>query len=1077
MIITKEMFSLSANIENGFAVNSQYIVTPNAQRTVSQIVKDFQIGIHSFTIIGSYGTGKSSFLLAFESDLLNAGKSKMLFDPIVLGRASNFEIVNIVGDYVELSTLLRQKFRIEGSDNSILDDLKNYYNRCQKEGKFLVIVLDEFGKVLEHAAKNNPERELYFLQKFAEFINTPSRNLLLLTTLHQNFSSYVKGLTQEQVNEWIKVKGRFKEIAFVEPIEQLLYLASKQLQEEKACKVDDNAKPLFELAKDTKFVSADFPMATAMQLYPLDLFSAFSITSAIQRYGQNERSLFTFLASRGINSIMDFTPTRHLTYNLARVYDYIIYNFSSYLKDANVDSMSWSSIQFSIERVEGNDWDSKEQIVQAINLVKAIGLLNLFGSAGFKFSEEHLAKYAYWAMGIYDAETILRKLVEKKIIRYAVYKERFVLFEGTDVDLEGEIRNAGLVVPRPVAFVDELSIFFNKRISPVKAYFYQRGTPRYFDYLIREEPLDILPSGDTDGYIELIFSSSKNALKEIQKFSASSDNALIFAYFKNTDEIVNHLYNIKKYAYLLEKVISNEDKVAVNEIHKLKEYEEVLLNKSISDSLFAYKQGVVWFFKGEEQRIESHKDFNRLLSRVCDEIYDLTPVINNELFNKHKLSASITSARKNYLSALVNHYSEINLGFPADKFPPEKTIYISLLGNTGLHVNGEFVERPANDDILPLWNACEEFLDSTVNKARRISELAKILSTRPYKMKQGVLDFWIPTYLFMKRQDFALYDVSTNAYIPNVNVSFFDLLQKHPADYAVKKFAVDGIRLGFFNQYRRFINLGDEFSIKADSFIETIKPFLFFYNNLNDYTKNTRKFDHHSTMDFRDALAKAQDPEKAFFEDLPDALGFSKAQLKQEEFINEYGKIIMRAIRELRSCYTQLIDRIEQRLVDGFGLQSYDYVEYVHEIQSRLKGTKIYLLTGKQKEFYHHVMAEYDNRELWYQSICYPILGHRLDALYDEEEDKLVDDLIYMLRECEKYADFSHKDVDLEKSDAYSFDLVTNRGTHLRTQTYILAEKDRTRSLELEKRIGHVLSGDLNLDICTLLSILNKKMS
>ena len=124
MIITKEMFSLSANIENGFAVNSQYIVTPNAQRTVSQIVKDFQIGIHSFTIIGSYGTGKSSFLLAFESDLLNAGKSKMLFDPIVLGRASNFEIVNIVGDYVELSTLLRQKFRIEGSDNSILDDLK-----------------------------------------------------------------------------------------------------------------------------------------------------------------------------------------------------------------------------------------------------------------------------------------------------------------------------------------------------------------------------------------------------------------------------------------------------------------------------------------------------------------------------------------------------------------------------------------------------------------------------------------------------------------------------------------------------------------------------------------------------------------------------------------------------------------------------------------------------------------------------------------------------------------------------------------------------------------------------------------
>ena len=564
---------------------------------------------------------------------------------------------------------------------------------------------------------------------------------------------------------------------------------------------------------------------------------------------------------------------------------------------------------------------------------------------------------------------------------------------------------------------------------------------------------------------------------ESQKFSASSDSALIFAYFKNTDKIVGHLHNIKKYTYLLEKVISKDDRVAVNEIQKLKEYEETLLNKTISDSLFAYKKGVVWFFKGEEQRIESHKDFNQLLSRVCDEVYALTPVINNELFNKHKLSGTITAARKNYLTALVEHHSEVNLGFPADKYPPEKTIYFSLLSNTGLHVNGEFAERPENDNIMTLWDACEAFLNSTVNKARKISELIKSLSMQPYKIKQGVLDFWIPTYLFIKRQDFALYDVSTGAYIPNVNVAFFDLLQKHPADYAVKKFMVDGVRLGFFNQYRRFVNLGNEFSITSDSFIETIKPFLFFYNNLNDYTKNTQKFDHHSTMEFRDVLSKAKDPEKAFFEDLPDALGFSKGQLKKEEFINEYGKIIMRAIRELRSCYTQLIDRMEQRLVDVFGLQSYDYAEYANEIRTRLKGTKTYLLTRKQKEFYHHVMTEYDDRVLWYQSVCYPILGHRLDTLCDEEEDKLVDDLVYMLRECEKYADFSHKNVDLEKSDAYSFDMVTNKGTRLRTQTYILSEKDKARSQELEKKINHILSGDLNLDICTLLSILNKRMS
>ena len=1070
-------FSLSANIENGFVEGSQYLVTPNAQNAIHNILSDYHSGIHSFTIIGSYGTGKSSFLLALEADLKKTGKQNYLLDAKNLSNAKSFEIMNIVGDYAEMSSLLSKALNIEGNSNSILDSLKNYYSQCQKKGKFLLIVVDEFGKVLEHAAKNNPEKELYFLQKLSELVNVPTRQMMLLTTLHQNFGAYAKGLTEEQANEWIKVKGRFKEITFVEPVEQLLHLASAQLNEEERSDDAENIEVLYNLARETKYVSKDFPIETAMQLFPMDLFSAYTITTAIQRYGQNERSLFTFLAAKGTNSISEFKATEKLTYNLQKVYDYILYNFYSYLKDANADSMSWSTIQVSIERVEGQDWDSKEEMLHAVNLVKAIGLLNLFGTAGFKLTIRHLAVYAKEAMAIPNADEIIQKLAAKKIIRYAVYKERLMLFEGTDVDIEAVIREAGLMVSRPVVFVDELNVFFNRRISPVKAHFYQKGTPRFFDYLIREEPLDANPTGDTDGYIELIFSTHKNALEEIKKFSSETDHALIFVYFSNTEDIIDHLYNIKKYMYLLERVLDKNDRVAVTEIQKLKEYEETLLNKAISDNLFSYKNRVVWVFGGEEQKVESHRDFNQLLSMVCNQIYSKTPVMVNELFNKHKLSGTIAQARKSYLNYLTEHYSEDGLGFPADKFPPEKTIYSSLLLNTGLHQNGEFADAPTNMGFMPLWEACENFLQSTENKARKISELIKLLSAQPYKIKQGFLEFWIPTYLFIKRQDYALYDASKGAFMPNVNMEFFDLLQKHPGDFEIKKFAVDGVKLGFFNQYRRFVNLGDEFTITNASFIETIKPFLSFYVRLNEYSKHTRKFDHRSTMKFRDVLAKAKDPEKAFFEDLPEALGFSQDKLKQEEFINEYGRIIQRAIKELRSCYSQLIDRIEERLVDELGLQSYDYTEYVIEIRERLSNVKVYLLTDKQREFYHHVMTEYDNRTLWYQSICYTILEQRLDSIRDEQEDKLVDDLIYLFRECEKYADISKKVGDAEKNDAYSFDLVTNKGVNIRTQTYVLPEKDKLKADDLEKRINRLLSGDNNLDICTLLSILNKKVN
>ena len=1071
MTTMKRTFSLSANIENGFAEGAQYIVTPNAQKAIHNIVNDFQTGIHSFTIIGSYGTGKSSFLLALESDLRGASKKPFLMDSKVLLKSSEIEIKNIVGDYTELSTLLRRSLKAESTTNSVLDELKSYYNKCQKQGKFLLIVIDEFGKVLEHAAKNNPEKELYFLQKLAEFVNVPSRQVLLLTTLHQNFSAYAKGLTESQVNEWKKVKGRFKEITFVEPIEQLLYLAAKQMQGNKSTKIPAHAKTIYELAKTTGYVSNDFPIDTAMQLYPLDLFSAYAITTAIQRYGQNERSLFTFLASQESVSV------GKQIYNLQKVYDYIYYNFYSYLKDANADSMSWSSIQVSIERVEGQSWESDEQMLHAVNIIKAIGLLNLFGIAGFRLPKEMLVEYATIAMDIPEAKNIIEKLENKKIIRYAAYKDRIILFEGTDVDLEAEIREAGLMVSRPIAFVDELTVFFNHRISPVKAHFYQKGTPRFFDYRLVEKPEELVPKGDTDGYIELIFSMRKDALEEIKKFSVNSEHALIFAYFIDTDNIIDHLYNIKKYNYLTDKVIKKEDIVAIKEIQKLKEYEENLLNKAISDNLFSYKNRVVWIFKGKEQIVESHRDFNKLLSRVCDDIYSETPVMNNELFNKHKLSGTITAARKSYLTYLIEHSTEENIGLPEDKFPPEKTIYFSLLRNTGLHQGGEFADAPTNNGFLSVWTVCEDFLKSTENKARKISELIKILSTQPYKLKQGFLDFWIPTYLYIKRQDFALYDASKGAFMPEVNMEFFELLQKHPQDFEVKKFVVDGVKLGFFNQYRRFINLGDEFTITKDSFIETIKPFLAFYARLDDYTKYTRKFDHASTMRFRDVLAKAKDPEKAFFEDLPEALGFNQEKLKQEEFIREYGNIIQRAIRELRSCYSRLIDRIEECLVDSFGLQSYDYNEYIVEVREKLTCVKTYLLTDKQREFYNHVMAEYDNRTQWYQSICYTILEQRLDSLRDEQEEKLVNDLVYLFRECEKYSSISQKLPGSDQSDAYSFDMVTNKGTSVRTQTFILPKKDKRKANNLEKEICKLLSGDINLDVCTLLSILNKKMN
>src|SRR5690606_26700171 len=109
-----------------------------------------------------------------------------------------------------------------------------------------------------------------------------------------------------------------------------------------------------------------------------------------------------------------------------------------------------------------------------------------------------------------------------------------------------------------------------------------------------------------------------------------------------------------------------------------------LLNHKILNSLFGDNASVLWVFNGELKELKSQKEFNVFLSEICQTVYNKTPYFNNELVNKHKISTSIHTAKRNYFRALANEWDVPQLGFSIDKFPPEKTIYLSLLENNGI---------------------------------------------------------------------------------------------------------------------------------------------------------------------------------------------------------------------------------------------------------------------------------------------------------------------------------------------------------------------------------------------------------
>ncbi len=142
-------FTTSVNILRDTERDFHYIPTPNAKQVVSQIVNDFKKGIRSFNIIGTYGTGKSSFLLALEQSIRG---TKRYFDPNFFANPK-VDFVKIIGSYTSIVEQFADTFEVTTVKNKPENILSEIFNRYHSLGKknngVLFLFLDEFGKFLE----------------------------------------------------------------------------------------------------------------------------------------------------------------------------------------------------------------------------------------------------------------------------------------------------------------------------------------------------------------------------------------------------------------------------------------------------------------------------------------------------------------------------------------------------------------------------------------------------------------------------------------------------------------------------------------------------------------------------------------------------------------------------------------------------------------------------------------------------------------------------------------------------------------------------------------------------------------
>ena len=1076
-------FKISTNIERDANSPLDYIVTKNANEVYDRIIYNFGRNQRSFTIIGSYGTGKSTFLWALERHMKGDVKFAKPLNGEFKG-IKGFDFVRIVGEATSLKDRFCEAFGLkklkDSSNKKILKEFDELYQDISKRKHGLVILIDEFGKHLEFIAKSNPD-EMYFIQELAEYCNDSKKDILLISTLHQNFSVYSKGLSKAQRSEWDKVRGRFIDIAFDEPVEQLLYFANQRLKE---FSVPDFFKKQFNKVVDLVLGSQLLGKSIANikndleSLYPLDPLSADILTRSLQRYGQNERSLFTFLESPELQiKIASSRP-----FSVADCFDYLTSNLQSEIEDGekNPFKPQWKAAIIALEKAE---FIFNEDYSDASKIIKLICLVNIFSNSNGCLDDKLIIGYGEFLLGVKNGQEILDKLKSNRIIKFSNHRSKYNFIEGTDVDVEKELIEAAQFIDKDFDLVSRLESYFEFAIIPAKRIQFQTGTPRFFAFRFHSDiPVNIeAPTGEIDGYVNLIFSKKRlndRLKKEIQSISPIQ----VFVIFNEIEQIQESIFEIDKINFVSSKFA--DDKVALRILNEEKLYRTNQLKDRVEGALFSGTSKVTWVWNDQIDRnkettrtILSYRDLNRLLSDAAEITYDATPVYRNEMVNKEFLSSPILTARKALIRQMINFGDKVDLGFDSRTFPPEKTIYLSLLKNTGIH--GEIQERntfgnPANTSFNPLWEKSMKILDSSKEGKIPVSDFIKELKSEPFKLKQGFVDFWVPIFLIINKEEYSLY-YEDGEYIPQLTTDVMDLIYKHPSKYLIKALATAGIQSDYLAFYKELTGYNESnISGIKSSYITIYSNFLKFYRGLEEYSRKTKNLPK-AAIGVRNAIANAKDPETALFQNIPEALGYFGLEQSDKRLTNFLNDLQL-AIRQIRGAYDSLIDSIESDIADHLRLGKESFETFKDQLVVRFKTVNRNLIMNENlKVFYTRVVSPLDVKRAYWESLCDATLGKKLDKLNDEEIPVLVDRLKSNLDVLLDLADLHSLSVD-EGDNVFQISITDKSGSNNIKKNIIIANEQLTAAKHLEDKLSSLLSSNEEVNKVALLTLLEKAL-
>jgi len=586
-----------------------------------------------------------------------------------------------------------------------------------------------------------------------------------------------------------------------------------------------------------------------------------------------------------------------------------------------------------IERLDA----APEMSSEAIAIVKTVALLNWLADGGALAATEPNILFALRGGEFTDRQLRdgLLWLRSQSLLVFRRFNGAYAVWQGSDVDIDAQLELAQQRLAGLFSLAQVVHEYLPPQPVVARRHSDQKGTVRYFELryvdALNRDHVDLAHSAGNSGVVLLCLAANNTEAQKFDEWAQgpgiAQRRAVIVGIVKRTARLSELLYELRCLHWVKEHTPElRDDQVAHREIRIRLSALQTAVHNELDTTLRLHRlteaEGCRWFWQGCAIDSASMRSLSYLLSLVSDELYASSPTIRNELINRRQLSSQAAAARRNLIDGMLLRAGQKQLGI--EGFPPERSMYESLLRASGLHrevAPGRWEFGPPTDpDLLhlqPVWQQVSDAIFTMPPTLRSVREIFAQLAAAPYGITDGVAPVLLCTFLLTHQDETTLYREGT--LLPEPGIADWEVLLRRPELFAVAGCRIVGPRLAVIQRLATGLQTQPAAMAVVRELIRRLKT-------LPEHAWRTQRLSA-TTLAARRVIEVARSPESLLFYELPSALGvpgFAEADKADKEQIEEFFDKLNQMLQELTAATPRLITAARDQFLLACGLPAGD---------------------------------------------------------------------------------------------------------------------------------------------------------